>query len=131
MPQRRQLAVALAALALLGAAPEDAVPLDAAEVKRRWHARLDARHFAARIDLEMQLAGLEETRELRVWRDDTGHAQERVMVRFESPPDLRNVRRSGASAACPRLSPATTCTGSTSSSWASASRRPSPRGSSR
>lgn len=95
MARGRQLATLAAALWLgAPAAPDarggDAVPLDAAQVKQRWHARLDSRHFAAEIDLDMQLGGLEETRELRVWRDDAG-AGERVMIQFESPPDLRSV----------------------------------------
>ena len=80
----------LALAALLSLAP-DAVPLDAEQVKQRWHSRLDARHFIAEITLDMDLAGLRETRELRVWRDDEKTENERVMVRFESPPDLRNV----------------------------------------
>ncbi len=91
---RRQLAPLAALLALGGAirsSAGDAVPLDASQVKRSWHARLDSRHFSAEIALEMHLGGLEETRELRVWRDDVGTESERIMVRFESPPDLRNV----------------------------------------
>ena len=91
----RAASVAFAALCLAGADSDrvqvDAVPLDAEAVKRRWHARLDSRHFSAAISLEMNLAGLRETRELRVWRDDAGRDTERVMVRFESPPDLRDV----------------------------------------
>ncbi|MBW2414780.1 MAG: outer membrane lipoprotein-sorting protein [Deltaproteobacteria bacterium] len=69
----------------------DAIPLDAETAKQRWHARLDSRHFTASISLEMNLGGSHETRELSVWRDDAGLDTERVMVRFESPPDLRNV----------------------------------------
>lgn len=98
----RQLAASVASLVLASslagasvgaraARADDAVPLDAAQVKRSWHARLDSRHFAAEIELRMRLGGVEETRELRVWRDDGGTENERVMVRFESPPDLRNV----------------------------------------
>ena len=97
----RTALLAVAALGLAGADEEtgagpeagqiDAIPLDAAAVKRRWHARLDSRHFTASISLEMNLGGLRETRELSVWRDDGGGDTERVMVRFESPPDLRNV----------------------------------------
>lgn len=80
----------------LGAAPaaaqvEDAAPLTAEEVKRRWHERLDGRHFTARVRLEMDLAGLREDRHLVVYRDDTDGSDERVLIRFESPPDLRNV----------------------------------------
>ena len=89
--QLAPLAVLLALGAALVAGAEDAVPVDALQVKRSWHARLDSRHFSAEIALEMWLNGLEETRELRVWRDDAGTESERVMVRFESPPDLRNL----------------------------------------
>lgn len=72
---------------------EDARPiaLTPEEVAVRWHARLDARHFVARITLEMGLAGLREQRQLQVWRDDEGGKAERVLIRFESPPDLRDV----------------------------------------
>lgn len=91
---RHQLAPLVALLALgvaLRAGAQDAVPVDASQVKRSWHARLDSRHFSAKIALEMDLGGLKETRELHVWRDDAGTESERVMVRFESPPDLRSV----------------------------------------
>jgi hypothetical protein len=69
---------------------EDAVPLSAKQVAERWHGRLDQRHFTARVRLEMSLAGLREQRRLLIWRDDDGWT-ERVMVRFESPADLRDV----------------------------------------
>lgn len=39
----------------------------------------------------MDLAGLREERVMRVFRDDTGGRNERVLIRFEAPPDLRNV----------------------------------------
>ena len=82
----------LAALAFAELAPaQDAVPTGAEEVKRRWHARLDGRHFTASVRLEMNLAGLAETRRLRVWRDDHNETDERLLVRFEAPHDLRNV----------------------------------------
>lgn len=85
-----------AALALLFApasgAQDDAPELSPGEVKRLWHGRLDGRHFVASIRLEMNLAGLQENRKLRVWRsDDEDDAQERVLIRFEAPADLRNV----------------------------------------
>ncbi len=84
--------VAALALALPGGArTEDALPLAAQEVKQRWHSRLDGRHFSARVRLEMQLAGLRERRELRVWRDDGEARGERLLVRFDAPPDLRDL----------------------------------------
>jgi hypothetical protein len=78
-------------LALLGAgARAEQAELAPEEVRERWHARLDARHFTARLRLEMELHGMGETRELTVYRlDDEG---ERVLLRFDRPPDLRDVR---------------------------------------
>ncbi len=73
------------------ASPEDVVPLSADEVRARWHGRLDGRRFTARVRLAMNLGGLEEQRELLVWRADEAGANERVMVRFEAPADLRDV----------------------------------------
>jgi hypothetical protein len=73
------------------AADEDAVPLSAAAVKRGWHGRLDGRHFVAQVRMQMSLAGLEEERRLTVYRDDGDTAHERVLIRFEAPPDLRNI----------------------------------------
>ncbi len=88
--------VALLLALTLPAAPahaqeDDARPLAASEVKRRWHSRLDGQHFTARVRLEMNLAGVRETRDLLVWRDDREGGKERLLVRFEEPPDLRNV----------------------------------------
>ena len=86
-------ALALVVPALAPASDElglDARPLSAAEVAARWHGRLDSRHFAARITLEMQRTGLRERRELLVWRDDAS-AAERVLIRFEAPRDLRGI----------------------------------------
>lgn len=67
------------------------VPLSAEEVRRRWHSRLDGRHFIAQIRLEMNLGGMREERRVTVYRADEEGASERVMLRFEAPPDLRNV----------------------------------------
>jgi hypothetical protein len=90
---RSGLAVLCIALGLAGAASaaeDDARSLSGSEVKRRWHGRLDGLHFTASVRLEMNLAGVKERRELLVWRDDR-ETEERVLVRFEEPPDLRNV----------------------------------------
>ncbi len=90
MLARALLAAGLVAVPVTAAAVEDALPLSPGEVRERWHSRLDDRHFTARIRLRMDLGGLREERQLLVWRDDEGDA-ERVMVRFEAPPDLRDV----------------------------------------
>ena len=72
-------------------AQEDAVPLSAAEVRDRWHSRLDNRHFIASVRMEMQLAGLFDRRRMRVIRDDVDGEQERVLIRFDEPDDLRGL----------------------------------------
>ncbi len=84
------LTIAIAIPGTAGAG-EDALPLSAQEVQRRWHTRLEGRHFQARVRMEMNLGGLRETRRMRVFRDDKGGTGERVLIRFETPPDLRNV----------------------------------------
>jgi hypothetical protein len=66
--------------------------LSPAEIQSRWHSRLDARHFTARLRLEMKLHGMDETRELTVYRLDEQGSHERVLLRFDRPPDLRDVR---------------------------------------
>jgi hypothetical protein len=75
----------------LASAQEDARPLTADEVRAAWHGRLDGRHFSARVRLSMHSGGLDEEREMLVWRDDASSATERLMIRFEAPPDLRHV----------------------------------------
>lgn len=91
--QRVSALLLTVAIAIPGTAraEEDALPLSAQEVQRRWHTRLEGRHFQARVRMEMNLGGLRETRRMRVFRDDEGGAGERVLIRFETPPDLRNV----------------------------------------
>jgi len=85
-----RLLVSLAALASgTQASGQDLSP---AEVRARWHSRLDARHFTARLLLEMKLHGMDETRELTVYRLDEEGRHERVLLRFDRPPDLRDVR---------------------------------------
>jgi hypothetical protein len=41
--------------------------------------------------MQMDLAGLREERVMRVYRDDVGGRDERVLIRFDAPADLRNV----------------------------------------
>jgi hypothetical protein len=84
--------VAFVAVSLAGPASADEIDareLTAAEVKRHWHGRLDGRHFAAVVQLELDLGGLRETRELRIFRDDESGREERLLVRFTEPADLR------------------------------------------
>ena len=82
-------------LVLLGSesipAADDAVPVSRNEVQRRWHSRMDGRHFVARIRMEVDLGGLHEDRSLTVHRDDANGSAERVMIRFEAPPALRKL----------------------------------------
>lgn len=90
----RSVAFAALLCLTLGAvaqADEDAVPLSAADVAARWHGRLARRHFSAHVRMRVDLGGLREERLLRVYRDDEGGRGERVLVRFDAPPDLRNV----------------------------------------
>ncbi len=84
------LAFALAALAAPARA-EEAVPLSSADVASRWHGRLSNAHFTATVRMQMDLGGLREERVLRVYRDDEGGRNERVLIRFDAPADLRNV----------------------------------------
>jgi hypothetical protein len=85
--------LALLALAVPAAAAdsEDALPVSAQDVKARWHGRLDGRHFTARVVLELDLGGMRERRELVVWRSDESGSEERVLIRFEAPADLRDL----------------------------------------
>jgi len=91
--------VCLAAIALVFWAPaglgarsaEDARPVSSDEVQRRWHERLSGRTFVASVVMDVDLDGLREDRRLTVVRDDEAGTTERVMIRFDSPPSLRNV----------------------------------------
>jgi hypothetical protein len=83
------LALLLAGEPALGAS-EEAAPLSSKDVAERWHGRLATRHFSASVRMEMDLGGLREERLMKVHRDDVG-GRERVLVRFDAPPDLRNV----------------------------------------
>lgn len=84
-------AVCVLAAASGQAAAGDALPLSSAEVASRWHGRLATRHFSAKVRMQMDLGGLLEERSMRVYRDDEGGRGERVLIRFDAPPDLRNV----------------------------------------
>ena len=78
-------------LAPAARASEDAVPQSAASVRQQWHSRLAGKHFTALVHLSMELGGIHEERELRVWRTDEAVGAERVMVRFTQPESVRNV----------------------------------------
>jgi len=65
--------------------------MSAEDVKRHWINRLEGRHFSARVQLEIQREGWQEAREINVWRDDQKGSGERLMARFETPPDLRGL----------------------------------------
>lgn len=62
------------------------------EILASWHGRLDRRHFSARMRLELSRYGMDEVRVLRVFRADDEASLERLLVRFEGPADLRDVR---------------------------------------
>jgi len=62
------------------------------QVRARWRSRLDGRHFTAHLRLRMKLRGMDETRELTIYRLDEPRGSERVLLRFDRPPDLRDVR---------------------------------------
>ncbi|MFQ5514562.1 MAG: outer membrane lipoprotein-sorting protein [Myxococcota bacterium] len=93
MRSRCRLGALVLGLALSGgaAAEEDARPLTRDEVQERWHSRLDGRHFVARIRMRVDLGGLLEDRWLTVHRTDHDTAAERVLIRFDAPPALRNL----------------------------------------
>jgi hypothetical protein len=85
-------ACAVVAWLALGAhATEDAVPTSPEDVRARWHSRLAGKHFSAVVHLSMDMGGMHEDRELRVWRTDEAVGAERVMVRFTQPESVRNV----------------------------------------
>ncbi|MGH7290847.1 MAG: outer membrane lipoprotein-sorting protein, partial [Myxococcota bacterium] len=91
MSGRVPLALAfLLAVSPVLAASDDAIPLSSKDVAERWHRRLATRHFSAHVRMQMDLGGLREERVLKVHRDDEG-GDERVLIRFDAPPDLRNV----------------------------------------
>jgi len=81
--------VALGLAALAGSSAADPAP-SPAEAQRRFAGRLDGRHFTARVLLVHEVAGKREQRSLTVWRDDAG-GHERLMARFEEPPDMRGL----------------------------------------
>jgi hypothetical protein len=60
-------------------------------VKEKWLGRLDGRHFTAAVRLSLDRDGKHEERRIQVWRDDVGEERERLMARFEEPPDLRGL----------------------------------------
>lgn len=93
LPSQSRAVAVLALLATGSAQGGDAVPaaLTGPEVQRRWHSRMDGRHFVAHVRMSVDLGGTIEERRLTVHRDDQGGSAERVLIRFESPPSLRKM----------------------------------------
>lgn len=90
----RFLIVALASLPLAGtlsASHAAELDLSATQVRDRLRARLDGRHFTARVRLEIREVSFQESRELDVWRDDDGARGERLMARFDTPYDMHGL----------------------------------------
>lgn len=88
---RRVVRIALALAALGSALPAwaDDPPLSPEEARARWRERLAGRHFTSSVELRYRYGQKREERVLSVWRDDDPDRGERLMARFESPPDLR------------------------------------------
>lgn len=80
----------LALCLLVLAQAEIAAALDPVEVKARWMQRLDGRSFSAKVVMKVDYGDIEEQRRIEVWRDDQ-EGLERLMARFESPPELRGL----------------------------------------
>jgi hypothetical protein len=87
---RRAAALLLAAAAASGAGGETRGG-EAVTARERMLHRLAGAHFTALLRLEIGAADWREQRVIRLWRDDRGAAHERVMLRFEAPPDLRGI----------------------------------------
>lgn len=64
---------------------------EAGSARDRMLRRLAGTHFTALLRLEIGASDWREQRVIRLWRDDQGAARERVMLRFEAPPDLRGI----------------------------------------
>ena len=90
----RFLAFAFAAWSAIGSAgaqPTVVAPSTPESVRERWLSRLDGRHFTATVILTLERGGGAELRRLLVWRDDEGSRRERVMARFDEPPDMQGL----------------------------------------
>ena len=90
MTRGRVARACLLLLLWLPAAAAGAPELSLREIHDVWRARLDGRHFAARVRMTVQIDSQEEERLLRIWRDDVDQ-RERLYARFDSPYDLRNL----------------------------------------
>jgi len=91
---KREIFYLLAALLALTACTDASAgsgQLSAQEVQSRWLGRLDGRHFSATVGLTLDRQGKREERLLTVWRDDVGPHHERVLARFDEPPDMRGL----------------------------------------
>jgi Outer membrane lipoprotein-sorting protein len=67
------------------------VQLSPEQVQKSWLSRLDGQHFSATVDLTVDRQSGREKRRLTVWRDDLGPHRERVLARFDEPPDMRGL----------------------------------------
>ena len=89
---RRAAALLLAtAVSLAPGAGGETREGEAVPARERMLRRLAGTHFTALLRLEIGAADWREQRVIRLWRDDQGAARERVMLRFEAPPDLRGI----------------------------------------
>jgi len=78
-------------LALRAQAIACASLLSPEDVRQRWLGRLDGQHFSAAIGLIVDRGSEREERRLSVWRDDLGPHRERVLARFDEPPDMHGI----------------------------------------
>jgi hypothetical protein len=85
------LVAALLALAARAQAVSGTGQLSPEDVRKNWLSRLDGLHFSATVGLIVDRHGKREERRLSVWRDDLGPHRERVMARFDEPPDMRGL----------------------------------------
>jgi hypothetical protein len=91
MSRRRGLPwIVVCSALVLGPAQGWAEP-SAGAIKERWQRRLDGRHFGARVRMEITNGTDREERIFEVWRDHSAARGERLLARFESPPDLRGM----------------------------------------
>jgi hypothetical protein len=88
---KRAAVYLLAALAAWTQATAATSQLSPEEVRRNWISRLNGQHFSATVVLILDRQGKREERRLTVWRDDLGPHRERVLARFDEPPDMRGL----------------------------------------
>ena len=82
---------ALVTLVVQAEATAGTAQLSPQEVREHWLSRLDGKHFGATVGLIVDRQNGREERRLSVWRDDLGPHRERVLARFDEPPDMRGL----------------------------------------